>query len=111
MPDRGRSVRDMKPRTEISEVLIVELSSVVGNNGVWQSEPEDDGLLNEVFHLSLSDLRQGFGFHPLSEVVDRDDYELPLARRQRERIEYVDFSLGERPRGDDGSDQIGRAHV
>ena len=70
---------DIKFRTELSEVLIVELSSVVGDNGVRQSEPEDDELLDEVFHLSLDDLCQGFDLHPLSEVVDHDDYELPLA--------------------------------
>ena len=47
-------MRGMKSRTEVSEVLIVELSSIVGDNGVRQSEPEDDGLLDEVFHLPLT---------------------------------------------------------
>ena len=35
MPDRGQPVRDMKSRTELSEVSVVELSSIVGDNSVW----------------------------------------------------------------------------
>ena len=107
MPDRGQSVRDTKPRTEVSEVLVVELSSVVSNDGVWQSEHEDDRLLNEVFHLLLSDLCQRFGFHLLSEVVDRDDYELSLTGRRGERSEYANSPLSKGPRGDDGSQLAG----
>ena len=49
-------MRDVKPRTEVSEVLVVELFSVVGDNGVRQSKPKDDGFLDEVFHLSLDNL-------------------------------------------------------
>ena len=94
-------------RSEVSEVLIVELSSIVGDNGMRQSEPEDDGLLNEVFHLPLSDLRQRLGFHPLGKVVDRDDYELSLTGRRRERSEYVDSPPGEGPWDDDRSQPAG----
>ena len=100
-------MRDMKSRTELSKVPVVELSSIVGNNGVRQSEPEDDRLLDEVFHLPLGDLRKRFGFYPLCEVVDRDDYELPLSRCWRKRIEYVDSPLDEGPWGDNGSDLVG----
>ena len=97
----------MKSRTEVFEVLVVELSSIVGDDGVRQSESEDDGLLDEVFHLPLDDLHQRFGFHLLSEVVNYDDYELPLAGCRRKRIEYVNPPLGKGPRGDDGSQLVG----
>ena len=100
---------DVEPGAEVLEVLVVELPSVVGDDGVRQSEPEDDGLLDEVLHLPLGDLRQRFDFYPLSEVVDCDDYELPLAGRRRERTEYVDPPLGEGPRGDNRSDLVGRS--
>ena len=55
----------------------------------------------------LSDLRQRFGLHPLGEVVDCDNYKLSLARRWRERTEYVDFPLDEGPRDDNGSQLVG----
>ena len=70
----------MELRTEFSEVLIFELSSVVSDDGMRQSESIDDGFLDEVFHFAFGDLGQGFGFHPLDEVVDCDHYELSLTR-------------------------------
>ena len=107
MPDRSQLVRDMKSHTELFEIIVVELSSIVGDDGVRQSESKDDGLLDEVFHLALGDLCQGFDLHPLGEVVDRDNYELTLARCWRERAEYVDPPLDEGPWGDNGSQLVG----
>ena len=72
MADRGQPVRDMESRTKLSKIMVVELSPIVGDNGMRQSEPEDDGLLNEVLHLALGNLCQGLGFHPFGEVVDCD---------------------------------------
>ena len=44
MSDRGQLVRDMKFRTELSEVMVVELSHIVGDDSVWQSESRDDEI-------------------------------------------------------------------
>ena len=41
----------MKLRTEFFKVLIVELSSVIGDDGMQQSESVDDEFLDEVFHF------------------------------------------------------------
>ena len=95
---------DVEPGAEVFEVLVVELPSVVGDDGVRQSEPEDDGLLDEVLHLPLGDLRQGLGLDPLREVVDGDNDELPLARRRWKWAENIDSPLSEGPRGDNRSD-------
>ena len=99
---------DVEPGAEVLEVLVVELPSIVGDDGVRQSEPEDDGLLDEVLHLPLGDLRQGLGLDPLREVVDGDNDELPLARRWWEWTENVDSPLGEGPRSDNRSNLAGR---
>ena len=34
MADRGQPVRDMKSRTELSKIIIAELSPIVGDDGV-----------------------------------------------------------------------------
>ena len=86
----------MKFRTEFSEVLIIELSFIIGDDGMRQSKSVDDRFLDEVFHFAFSDLSQGFSFYLLGEIVDCDYYEFSLARRRGKRIEYVDFPLSER---------------
>ena len=89
-------------RIEFSEVLIIELSSVIRDDGMRQSKSVDDGFLDEVFHFVFGDLGQGFSLHLLGEIVYSDHYELSLAKRREKRIEYVDSPLSKRPGCDDG---------
>ena len=89
---------NIKLRTEFFEVLIVELSSVVSDDGMRQFESVDDGFLDEVFHFTFDDLSQGFGFYPLGQIVDCDHYEFFLARHWGKRTEYVDSLLSKRPK-------------
>ena len=88
---------NVKLHTEFSEVLIVELSSIVGDDSMRQPESVDDGFLDEVLHFALNDLGQRFDLHPLSEIVDCDHYELSLTGCRRKRTKYVDSPLSERP--------------
>ena len=80
MADRHKFVHNMKLPIELSEILVVKLSTIVSDNGVRQTESVNDGFLNEVFHLAFSDLRQRFSFYPFSKVVDGDHYEFFLTR-------------------------------
>ena len=73
MADRSEFIHNVKFRTKLLELLIVKLSIIVGDDGIRQSKSAYDRLLNEVFHLFFSDLRQGFGFHLLGEIIYRDD--------------------------------------
>ena len=57
MADGGESMSDIKFYTKLFELLIGELSIIVGNNSVWQSESGYNGVLNKIFHLAFSDLR------------------------------------------------------
>ena len=94
----------MELRTEFSEPVIVELPPVVRYNCVGYTEPIDDGLQHEVFHLLFGDLSQWFGFHPLCEVLHSNHEKFPLPTRRGKWSEYVHPPLGKRPRRGDESE-------
>ena len=56
MADRHEFVRNMKLRTKLSKILIIKLSAIDNDDGVWQTESVDDEFLNEIFYLAFSDL-------------------------------------------------------
>ena len=85
----------MKFRTELSEILIIKLSTIVGDDSVRQTEFINDGFLNEVFHFAFSDLRQRFGFYQFGKVVDGDYYKFFLIRYRGKRTKYVNPPLYE----------------
>lgn len=60
---------------ELSEFCIVEVSSIVGNEGSWDSEPSDDVLPNKAFDLSFSDICKRLDFNPFCEILYLDDKE------------------------------------
>ena len=88
-------MRNIKFRTKLSKILVVKLSTIIDDDGVWQIESVNDKFLNEVFHLAFSDLQQRFGFYPFGKVIDGDHYEFSLTRCWGKRIKYVDPSLYE----------------
>ena len=63
---------DMEISTILPEGLIVELFPIVSNKCVGQSESTDNRLPEEFSDFGLSNMSQGFCFHPLGEVVDCD---------------------------------------
>ena len=73
--------------TEVSKSNIVELASVAANKHKWNSEPDNNILLDEFPHLGLGEVVHGF--YPLGEVIDGDHYELSLTRWQRKITKYV----------------------
>ena len=95
MVDRSEFVCNMKLRTKLSEILIVKLSIIVGDDGVWQIESINDEFLNEVFHLTFSDLCQRFGLYIFGKVVDDDQYKFFLSRYRKKRAKYVNPLLYE----------------
>lgn len=57
----------------ISWMMVVKVSTIIGENGMGKSESIDDWLLEEDLDSALSDAHQGFYLHILDEVVDGDE--------------------------------------
>ena len=87
----------MKFCTKFSEILVIKLLTIVGDDSVWQTKSVNNEFLNKVFHLAFSNLRQRFGFYPFGKIVDSDHYEFFLTRCQGKRIKYVDPPLHKGP--------------
>ena len=80
---------------KIPESLIIELASIVDHYGVGEAKATNDRLPYEVLHFGFGNVHQGFGLHPLSEVVDGDNDEFLLARGRRKWAKDVHSPLGE----------------
>ena len=63
---------------ELSEGLIVELSTIVRYKHMRQPIPTDDRFSEEVLHLLFSYVCQGLSLHPFGEVINSDEKELAL---------------------------------
>lgn len=72
MADGDESVTDVELGVEGSECSIVELSAVVGDDGVRQFEATNNGFPYEGFDFVFSDLGQCLRFGPLEKVVYGD---------------------------------------
>ena len=101
MTDWGELVGYMEFWTEFSELVVVELPSVVRYDRVRYAEPVDDRFQHEVFHLLFSDLGQWLSLHPLRKVFHYDHEEFPLSTCWGKRTKYVHSPLSKWPwRGD-----------
>ena len=69
---RGKPVVDLEFGAEFFKSLVVELSSVIGDEGPGQTKSTYDILPDEVPSFMLCYLGCRFGFHPFGEVVDCD---------------------------------------
>ena len=67
----GEDVADAKGSTQVSELRIVELGPMVGDECVRDAEMIDDVLFYELCGVALGDLQKGLGLHPLY-IVDGD---------------------------------------
>ena len=72
-------VLDPELDTKISEIEIVELLSIVGHQGSWDTKPENYGPPNKVAYLLFCDSGQRFGFSRFGEIIHCYDDELALA--------------------------------
>ena len=97
MADQCELVCNMKLHTKLSKILVVKLSTIIDDDGVWQTEFVNNEFLNEVIHLAFCDLRQRFGFYPFGKVVDDDHYKFSLTRYREKKIKYVNPPLYEGP--------------
>ena len=93
---------DPKLIVEVSELNIVELTPIVGDECKWDPKPDNDVLLNKFSYLDLDDHSQWIDFHPLCEVVHGHDEELLLCHHHKKQAEDVDSPLGEGPWYGDG---------
>ena len=86
---------------KVFEVLIFELSAIVGYDRMRESESVNYRFLNEILHLAFYNLCQRFGLHPFRKVIDDDDQKFFLSECWRERTKYVNSPLRKQPRGCD----------
>ena len=81
MADKDEFMRNMKFHKELFEFLIIKLSAIVSDDGMWQSKFIYNRLLNEIFYLTFSDLCQGFSFHLFGEIIHGNYQKLSLTNR------------------------------
>lgn len=68
---KGReAILDAELCAELPVSSVVKLLTVVSNNDLRDAKSAHNGLLGEVSVVLLGDLRQGFSFYPLGEVID-----------------------------------------
>ena len=68
--DRREDLLDMEVILELLEFVTVELCSVIRYDGVGDSLPLNDVLVDKLLDLCRRDRRKHLCFNPLSEVVD-----------------------------------------
>ena len=78
MADRGEPMVNVKFHAKLFKLQVIEISSIIGNDGIWQSEPTYDGFLEKILDLLLGDLCQQLNFNLLSKVVNCNDPKLSL---------------------------------
>ena len=59
-------------RTVLPKGIAVKLESIIRDESVWGSKSRDNIPLNKLLNVHVSDVRQGLGFNPFSEVVCAD---------------------------------------
>ena len=104
----GISVNDSKLAAILPKVLIVELKPIVGNECTWGSEAGDDVLPDEFLGVHVSNVGQGFSFHPFSEVISSDYYVSLVPRSFGERSDNIKAPLCERPWAREGVENPSR---
>lgn len=82
-----------KPNIEFLVSGVIELFPFISNDDSGNTKSTDDRLPGEVSNISLSDFRQSFSLHPLSEVVDSYHQESHLSLSLGELPNYVDSPL------------------
>ena len=92
-------VLDPQLLVEISKCVIVELPSIVRDEGSRDSEAANDASPNEATDILFCDSGQWLGLDPFDEVVDPYDEELKLSYSDEEGPNSIQSPLGERPRG------------
>ena len=65
-------ILNSKVYAEVPEECIVKLSSVIRYQYLGHSKSTHNVLPHEIFNILLCDLRQGFSFDPLGEVIRVD---------------------------------------
>ena len=98
-----RSVRDFDSQvaTKFPEIGIVELLSIVGNNGVRDTKSTHYRTPYKVCNPFLRDRRQRLRFRLLGEIIDSYNSVLHLPLPQRKRSYQVNSPLGEGPGADE----------
>ena len=102
MVDQRETVLDSKLGTEVSELYVIKLASIVDDEYEWDIDLDNDIFLNKLLHLGFDDHGQWISFHPLGEVVNGHDEEPSLFHHHGERAEDVNPLLGEGPRCGNG---------
>ena len=64
---------------EFGQLSICELSSVVRDDGMWDSKPANDVFPYKTLDLSSRDTCEGFCFYPHCKIIDYYQQELPLS--------------------------------
>ena len=78
MCDKGTAMFNMELGIEVSELFVVKLSIVVGDDGLREVESIDDVLPYEFFSLDFDDLSHRLGFYPFVEIVYGHEQKLLL---------------------------------
>ena len=55
---------------EVFKLLVIKLSTIIGNNNSRKTKSKDDGFPNKIFGFALGDLGHRFSFYPFGEAVD-----------------------------------------
>ena len=80
MSDGGSTVFDGEFDVEVFDLLVIELSAIIYDDGLRKAKLIDDRLPYELLGFSFSDLSHWLGFHPFGEVVYGDKQELSLCQ-------------------------------
>ena len=80
---------DSQALIEFSQLPIRELSFVIRDDGVRDSEPANDVLPYKTLDLSSCDACKGFRFYPFCKIINCYQQKFPLSSSWREEAYYV----------------------
>ena len=82
---------------EVLKGATFEMRSIVGDDGSGDSKPSDYISPYEPYHISISDVHQGFSLDPFGEVVSHNQQVFAIDGGGRQRSQDVHSPLGEGP--------------